>query len=107
MSKTIKELREYILTNTSGKCNCLTKTPDINYHDEKCEYKILMNIYDSLTEIQHQLESITKSQYGLQSIIEDYEFDSKEYYEETSMYYQKLVNRFQHIARKVNNNAET
>lgn len=46
------------------------------------------------------LTSIARHQYGLQSIMEEYDTDSKEFYEETTKYYSNLVHIFQKVARE-------
>lgn len=53
-----------------------------------------INIYETA------LQSIAKTQYGLQSVQEKHLYwDTKEFYEEAMDYYMKLAYRFQKVAR--------
>lgn len=38
---------------TVGSCTCMTKTDDIYYHDEKCRYRLLREIYSDVERIFH------------------------------------------------------
>lgn len=46
------------------------------------------------------LEQIASPKYGLQGILEDNEYESKQYYKELSEYYGNLARRYESIARE-------
>jgi hypothetical protein len=59
-------------------------------------YKLAKRFYTAL-------KQITKPQYGLQGIQEDYDIDSSEYDRARADYYCRLVNMYQKIAREALN----
>ncbi len=38
---------------TVASCTCLTKTPEVEYHDENCRYRLLREIYTDVERIFH------------------------------------------------------
>lgn len=41
LNEKLNKDRFQIIKDMGGSCNCLTKTPDMNYHKDDCNYKIL------------------------------------------------------------------
>jgi hypothetical protein len=40
-----------LLLATSSSCSCLTKTPELKYHNDICTYRVIMEAIDEINEL--------------------------------------------------------
>lgn len=39
-----------LISAIAGSCTCMTRIPDIKYHNQQCNYRLLMELFDALDE---------------------------------------------------------
>jgi hypothetical protein len=52
----MKDILVKINTLKIASCNCLTKTPDVLYHNEKCRYRILSELEIDIKKLYEEIE---------------------------------------------------
>ena len=50
----ITDAMEFIMAETIASCSCMTKSPDMHYHQDDCRYKKLMIVYTQLDQLNEE-----------------------------------------------------
>lgn len=55
--KVTRPLMKRLLFGQVGGCNCDVKTPDINYHDPQCHYRLFIEAREEIRRLEEALRS--------------------------------------------------
>lgn len=52
----MKDIADRLLFATIASCTCLTKTPDHEWHQENCKYRIVIEAREEILKLRDQLK---------------------------------------------------